>query len=147
MTNKKALATLAAQPWKISDMRNPSAEMEACALRRIPCMVYRNRQWKIDPEYVCPGITVWSKTFRDPDVTKNPDMTDQELLNSIADWMPFGALAFMPPSHIHSTVRAALRTSNFEAAKLTATKLGMMYWGVDLALTYTFPKVDYNPLP
>ena len=101
MTNKKALATLAAQPWKISDMRNPSAEMEACALRRIPCMVYRNRQWKIDPEYVCPGITVWSKTFRDPDVTKNPDMTDQELLNSIADWMPFGALAFMPPSHIH----------------------------------------------
>ena len=39
------------------------------------------------------------------------------------------------------------QTSDFEAAKLTATKLGMLYWGVDLALTYTFPKVDYNPLP
>lgn len=147
MTNKTALATLAAQPWKIRDMRNPSAEMEACALRRIPSMVYAKRQWKIDPEYVCPGITIWSKTFRDPDVVTNPDMSVPDLLESIAAWMPFSALAFMPPSHINSKVRAALRTSNFGPAKWTATKLGMLYWGVDLAQNYTFPKVDYNPLP
>ena len=147
MTNEKALATLAAQPWKFRDMRNPSAEMEACALRRIPSMVYAKRRWKIDPEYVCPGITIWSKTFADPDVVTNPRMPLHEVLKSNADWMPFSALAFMPPSHIHSKVRAALRTTYFSEAKLIASKLGMLYWGFDLAQTYTFPKVDYNPLP
>ena len=52
---------LSAAPENLLRISNPLPDMEAYALRRRPFLLFDRANWKIDPEYVCPGISVWGK--------------------------------------------------------------------------------------
>ena len=55
MTNTQVFQALEDEPWALLDMHDPSPEMEAFALRRLPLLVHVERDWKIDPESLLSG--------------------------------------------------------------------------------------------
>lgn len=144
MTNTQVFQALEDEPWALLDMHDPSPEMEAFALRRLPLLVHVERDWKIDPEYVCPGISIWAKTHTDP--AENEQESESDVIDAASAWLHFRPLSFMPPHLISSATRKALQTRDLHTSVLIADCLTMSQWGNDGACGH-YPTEDYNPLP
>ncbi len=133
--------TLKYNPDELLSMEETSPEMEAYALRRLPFLLHEKTDWKIDPEYVCPGISVWAKAYWVPISAEVSFLT---VVESSSAWLPFERLAFMPPKVIDSSARARLKSCDLQTARQIASLLSLSHWR---SLGGPFPKVDYDPLP
>lgn len=62
MTNTQVFQALEDEPWALRHARPQPGNGGICA-PPFAALVHVERDWKIDPEYVCPGISIWAKTL------------------------------------------------------------------------------------
>jgi hypothetical protein len=101
--------TLNKSPEALISLPNATAEMQAFALRRRAYLIFQPISWRIDTEYICPGITAWKSHYQkrhdNPAIAKQPARAIPLLIEMVSTFERARKLAFMPPEKLGANIR------------------------------------------
>jgi hypothetical protein len=126
-------ATLTTDPAAITSVKNATADMQAFALRRRSYLIFKNVNWVINPEHVCPGITAWKRVYQHRHTKQNLEsnfmMGVLLLTEMVTTFEPIRKLAFMPQVALNAEVRRYLLNTPFKVSVKCMEKIAMKHWG------------------
>ena len=125
--------TLNKSPEALISLPNATADMQAFALRRRAYLIFEPIPWRIDTEYICPGITAWRQHYQmrrdDPAIATNPVLAVPLLIEMVSSFERVRRLAFMPPNKLGPKIREQLLHLPYLRSKRTMERVAMKHFG------------------